>query len=658
MTDSLPFGYQARNPLWPEAHWNLTGLFVHDQLILQVYSVLEDRYGCHLNLDSIHGAPEVPWNCGRISTVRVPTPEALEAMVRSFNDVGIGVYFTFSNHLLDKSDLANANCNMLLEGIDNGLGLNGVILASDLLLDYVRQRHPELRLTASIVKVTEEEGRGDLGYYRSVLKRYDGVMVHPDDGFEYDLLEQLDREKTEIMVNEDCAYLCTHRINDYQVMAELIKSGLPDASDLEYEYTRKKYCRAPGGRLTPVVRSCNFSMAHLLRVYEMGFRRFKLQGRQNMPGTFLFDLLRFSVEPELLTPVIFKAFVSGQVTRQALESVRNVRRAHLQEAKTGVPASTAVEACPAEPAPALPTVVGPAIMAGTGLPTGMEGRHPLWPDGRWSIEGLTAHGQVIRNVLGVLTEELKCQTSVDGVYGELQVRWNGLPRSARSRLNLAGWAEVVGRFNKMDIGVFCIFNSHQLQSADLGDESGNGILEILDHESRLNGVEVASDVLADHIRSRHPELRLSASLAKTIAEGGCGQAEHYNALAERFDVVAVSPSDGFDLDLLARLDRDRIEIVVNDDAPWGSTPEGGQDESSTPRARLAPGPRSRNFTVMELKRVYDLGYRRFRLRNASASPNVFLYDILRYMVEPTLLLPVILKSFTNDWAELHKRRGP
>jgi len=661
MKGTLPFGWQARNPLWPEARWNLTGLFVHDQLILQVFSVLEDRYDCHLDLDSIHGAPQVTWNCGRVSAVAVPTPEALETMVQSYNDVGIGVFFTFSNHLLEKSDLDNPAGNMLLEGIDNGRGLNGVIMSSDLLYDYVRQRHPELKLTASIVKVTEEEGRGDVAYYHFVSERFDSVMVHPDDGFEYELLEQLDRDKTEIMVNEDCAYLCTNRINDYQVMAELIKSGTSDAAELEYTYTRKKYCRAPQGRLTPAIRSCNFSMGHMLRVYEMGFRRFKLQGRQNMPGTFLFDLLRFAVEPELLAPVIFKSFVSGQAARQALESVRNVHRAHVEAAEAGEarPVARGGEACSADSAEALPMVPGPAIMKGVGLPTGMDGRHPLWPDARWTIDGLTDHGHVIRNAIGVLTEKLKYEPNVDGVYAELRVPWNAAPRTARAKLNLQGWAEVVGRFNKMNMGVYCIFNSRHLGPADLDDKTGNGILDVLDQECRLNGAAVASDLLADHIRSRHPKLRLAASMAKTVAEDGCGNVEHYKALAERFDTVALCIQDGFDVDLLAQLDRDRIEIVVNDDAPWGSAALAGQDESPTPRDTLAPGPRSRNFITAELKRVYDLGYRRFRLRNSSStSPNVFLYDVLRYIVEPNLLLPVIFKSFTNDWAELHKRRGP
>jgi len=207
------------------------------------------------------------------------------------------------------------------------------------------------------------------------------------------------------------------------------------------------------------------------------------------------------------------------------------------------------------------------------------------------------------------------------------------------------------------MGLCCVFNSPRVAPADLEDETGNRILEILDHGSRLNGVALASDLLADHIRSRHPELKLTASAVRTMTEGGCGQAKHYKAMAERFDTVVLCGEDGFDYELLEQLDGERMEILVNEDSAWGESPGADQGESSTPRQTLAPDFRSRNFTTAELKRVYDLGYRRFWLQSSSSNPNVFLYDVLRYMLEPNLLLPVIFKSFTNDWAELHKRGG-
>ena len=654
MIAQLPSGLAARNPLWPEARWNLTGLFVHDLLTLQVFSLLHERFGCHLKFDSIHGAPNVPWNCGRFSATPVPTSKALEAMVSTFNDVGIGVFFTFTNHLLDKNDLDDRTCNRLLESIDNGLGLNGVILASDLLYDHIRQRHPELKLTASIIKVTEERGRGNVAYYQSVLPRFDSVMVHPDDGFNCDLLDHLDRDKIEIMVNENCAFQCPNRVKDYEVMAQVLKAGEPPGPDNAYMAMERRHCRMPLKKLTSAIQSCNFPAAHLLRVYEMGFRRFKLQGRQDMPATFLFSLLRFAIEPEILAPVIYKAFISGHVSRLAAEAVTKTRAAYQRASDAARAAAGGDGARQGDLAPTRPMIVQAPVVAGHGLPTGVETRHPLWPDACWTIEGMSTHGRLIREMLALLADRFDGRPNVERVCGGLGAAWNGAPQSGAGGMNMELWAQTVRQFNDMGVGVCCLFNDTRIASADLNDEMGNRILEILDDGSGLNGVGLASDVLADHIRSRHPGLTLTASAVKTMAEGGGGRVEYYQSLAKRFDTVALCSEDGFDEALLVQLDRDRIEILVNEDAPWCGAADGGPmgsvDRRGTPMSALDAGVRSRNFTTAELKRVYDLGYRRFRLQSAGRNPNLFLYDILRYTLEPNLLLPVVFKSFTNDWA--------
>lgn len=653
MTAQLPFASAARNPLWPDARWNLTGLFVHDMLILQVFSLLHQRFGCRLNIDSIHGAPQVPWNCGRFSDAPMPTAEALSAMVSTFNDVGIGVFYTLTNHLLEKADLESRDCNRLLESIDNGRGLNGVILASDLLYDYIRRRHPELKLTASIIKVTEELGNGDPEYYRSAVQRFDSVMIHPDDGFDCDLLDQLDRDKIEIMVNENCAFRCPNRVKDYEVMASVLKAG-PPGPDNVYMEMERRHCRMPLKRLTSAIQSCNFPAAHMRRVYEMGFRRFKLQGRQDMPATFLFSMLRFAIEPEILAPMIFKAFISGQARNLIAKAVEKTQAACKQAPDGTLAATRGNEGRQEDATSPMPMIVEAPVVKGHGLPTGADAGHPLWPEARWMIEGLFAQQRLIREVLALLADRFDCHLGIDGVYGGAAALWNGPSPAQGPRPSLNALPRIVGDFNDMGIGAYYSFNSRQLTQNDLTDETCNRALDVLDNGSELNGVILASDLLAEHIQSRHPGLKLIASAAGATPDGGGRLVDQYAALTERFDTVALRGEDAFDIGLLEQLDRDRIEIVVNDDAPWRSASAGGSprpdDGSATPMAAMDADVRMRNFTTAELKRVYDLGYRRFRLQGRSRNTNLFLYDILRYTLEPNLLLPVVFKGFTNDWA--------
>jgi hypothetical protein len=298
MSTDMPTGRAALHPLWPDAHWNLSTLFAHDQITYHALAILKDRFGCEPNVDTIHGSPLVLWNSGRISRVPPSSSAVIEEPLKVFNDMGIGIYFTFSNHLLDENDLADKVCNRLLDMIDNDSGLNGVIVASDLLFSHVRREHPGLKLTASIVKAATENGKGNLDYYRRQTERFDSVMIHTDDGFNYGLLDQLDREKTEILVNENCVRNCGVRAQHYALLADQQRKGVP--------YTKQKGCLMPIQELDGRGLSCNFTDGEMKRVYDMGFRRFKLQGRGDKTWYYLYDLSRYLLDPTYVMPVFYK----------------------------------------------------------------------------------------------------------------------------------------------------------------------------------------------------------------------------------------------------------------------------------------------------------------------------------------------------------------
>ena len=303
MPREMPSGPAALHPLWPEAHWNLSALFVHDRITFHALATLKERFGCRPAVDAIHGSLPVRWNGGRISHVPASGPAAVQAPLKAFNGEGIGVYYTFSNHLLKEGDLADKVCNGLLDAIDNDTGLNGVIVASDRLFDHVRREHPALKLTASIVKVTVENGKGNVDYYRQQAERFDTVMVHTDDNFDLALLDQLDRDKMELLVNENCVRNCTVRGEHYALMIKQQRSGGP--------YTPHEGCRyavVRGGKSL----SCNMTDAELKSVYDLGYRRFKLQGRADKPWSYLYDLSRYLLEPTLTAPLFFKYLVEAQ----------------------------------------------------------------------------------------------------------------------------------------------------------------------------------------------------------------------------------------------------------------------------------------------------------------------------------------------------------
>jgi hypothetical protein len=54
------------------------------------------------------------------------------------------------------------------------------------------------------------------------------------------------------------------------------------------------------------VRNLSLSRTELASLYEQGFRRFKLQGRNDDDHAFLFDCARFLFDDKVVGPFLFK----------------------------------------------------------------------------------------------------------------------------------------------------------------------------------------------------------------------------------------------------------------------------------------------------------------------------------------------------------------
>lgn len=136
------------------AYYHLPGLFEFYELyrrFLPLYREHREYFYDWCAIGSIYGAPAgCIWGGGRISSGGAAAREVL-ALLREY---GISGRLTFSNSLLRAEHLADPQCNALCEQFaKSGSVQNGVIVHSDLLADYLRQRWPELYLVSSTTKV-------------------------------------------------------------------------------------------------------------------------------------------------------------------------------------------------------------------------------------------------------------------------------------------------------------------------------------------------------------------------------------------------------------------------------------------------------------------------------------------------------------------------
>ena len=288
-------------------------MFTHHPLLIQYLQMMQRSFDCAVQIEAIHGAPAVCWNAGRPSKAPFNAAE-FESALNALYSRNIGYFPTFTNHLVNENDLADPIANTILQSIARRPDLNGVIVTSELLSKYVSDRFPALRQIASVTKVTYEHGAGNVGYYRELGRRFHRFVVDPDDSRNPQLMDQLDRQKTEIMVNENCVADCPSRAHHYDTYARWQKA--PDS--VERQIVREEVnsivanCHSPFrlNRQGEHRRSCNLAPAELKAIYAMGFRHFKLQGRADDPYSFAYDLVRFTCEPEFVSPLMFKSICS------------------------------------------------------------------------------------------------------------------------------------------------------------------------------------------------------------------------------------------------------------------------------------------------------------------------------------------------------------
>jgi len=328
--DKLPNGNKILNPDLPDANWDISGLFNFDTEIIDLINMCHYIFNCDIPIKSVHGNYPVLWNSGRISPVKTSSmgckgnEDSLqdpESIIKMFNNHNISTFLTCSNHLLKPKHLIDESCNWLLWLLStyNNNKSNGVIISSDILSEYIKIKYPELKQKASIVKIASEQPKSrDLEYYLSLEDKFDFIVIHPDDNFNTDLLNAIAEhgnvEKYEILVNENCVKGCPNRKAHYTEMSEQSLTGWNGMFHF-YEYSEQfelggsRHCGIRNyfnfvGHKRTIINNCNLSIQEIKNIYNMGYRLFKVQGRDGSWKHLGYNIIRYIFEPDQIVPLI------------------------------------------------------------------------------------------------------------------------------------------------------------------------------------------------------------------------------------------------------------------------------------------------------------------------------------------------------------------
>ena len=275
------------------AHYHLPGLFeFYDlyKLFLPLFYEHRDYFYDWCDIGSIYGAPaDCIWGGGRVGSGEQDPREVL-ALTQTY---GISARLTFSNSLLREEHLADPRCNALCR-LFSETGGNGVILHSDLLLDYLKRTYPKLYFVSSTTKVLT-----DFDQCRQEAERADFRYVVPDFRLNkaFDRLQALPdrlKDKLEFLCNECCWPGCRDRKACYEAVS---RKNLGESGP-------EHRCAAPeaqgGYRFSKAMENPAFIGIHDIQhtYLPMGFSNFKIEGRELGSALILEFLLYYMTKPE------------------------------------------------------------------------------------------------------------------------------------------------------------------------------------------------------------------------------------------------------------------------------------------------------------------------------------------------------------------------
>ena len=208
-------------------------------------------------------------------------------------EYGISARLTFSNSLLREEHLSDKKCNELCTLFEKSVG-NGVIIHSDLLLEYLKKNYPGLYFVSSTTKVLT-----DFEQFLNEVNRKDFQYVVPDfrlnKSFDkLNTLSQIQKDKVEFLCNECCWFGCKDRKRCYEAVS---RKNLGE-NFLEH------YCTAPninhGYRFSKAMTNPGFiGIDAIQNIYlPMGFSNFKIEGRSLGSALILEFLLYYMTKPE------------------------------------------------------------------------------------------------------------------------------------------------------------------------------------------------------------------------------------------------------------------------------------------------------------------------------------------------------------------------
>ena len=262
-------------------YWHLPGFCVFKGLNTTVIDLMKEYPNCFhegYRIGSVYGSfPGAIWNGGR-TILGFTSKNDVQRIIKHYNSKNVPVRFTWTNSLIEEKHLTDTLCNLIMREADNGQ--NQVLVNTQILEDYLREKYPNFKFISSTTKrITDPEKLKE-----ELDKDYFMVVLDYDLNHDENVLKSLEpvADRVEILVDEICFPGCPKRLAHYRDESQ---------KQLEYEIAAPFEC--PNKQQTKSFSDCMarpafISNTEIKSYIDRGFENFKLVGR-GLPQSLVID---------------------------------------------------------------------------------------------------------------------------------------------------------------------------------------------------------------------------------------------------------------------------------------------------------------------------------------------------------------------------------
>lgn len=284
-------------------NWNVGSLFCHEETLFKMMHLCR-AYGEELPVKWAFGSVASLLAGGRSPRAFLDADEAIEILNWHLQN-GVACRLTLSNPYADREMIERDSINAALMNHLNENSIasakNGIIVTTDALARYARDRYPNLEVVLSIIRPAFDTGYGKdrdtLEWYSEKLQNplYDAVVVNNAKVREQGFLESLpSRNKVELIACHECVANCPYAKRHYSLTSKLsvglfLQESIETVSREMNELMRLCISNKAGH----LDGTASLGESEIRRLASAGIRQFKLAGRMNAEERFERDFAAY-----------------------------------------------------------------------------------------------------------------------------------------------------------------------------------------------------------------------------------------------------------------------------------------------------------------------------------------------------------------------------